>query len=268
MNTQNKKDKKDKKEEFKHNSVDRFSSRVENYIKYRPHYPADIINFLKEECGLNKESVIADIGSGPGISSENFIANGNTVYAVEPNDEMRKAAEEIFAGSNNFISINGTAEATTLKDDSIDLIISGQAFHWFDKERCKTEFKRILKKEGYTVLMWNDKTESNDFMKAYYELIKTFGTDYEKINHNNVDDIIIGKFFSPVVYKKKIFNHKHPLDYEGLEGRLLSSSYIPLEGVKYNEMIKELKDIFDKNNVSGIVDMDYETILYYGKLKL
>lgn len=253
-------------DKFKYNSVGRFSNRVENYIKYRPHYPNEIIKFLSEECGLTALSIVADIGSGPGISCENFIENGNTVYAVEPNDEMRKAAENIFSGSENFISITGTAEATTLETSIVDFIIAGQAFHWFEKENCKIEFKRILKEEGYVVLMWNDKISSNDFMESYYNLIKKYGADYEKINHANVDDEIIGRFFSPNKFEKKYFAHKHPLDYEGLEGRLLSSSYIPLEGEKFNEMIEELKNIFEKYNNDGKVDMDYETILYYGTL--
>jgi ubiquinone/menaquinone biosynthesis C-methylase UbiE len=247
-------------------SVGRFSDRVENYVKYRPHYPKEIINFLNDECGFNKNKIVADIGSGPGISCENFIASGNTVYAVEPNDDMRLAAEEIFSGSKNFISISGSAEATTLNSNSIDLILAGQAFHWFDKENCKTEFRRILKNDGYTILMWNEKTSSNDFMKAYYDLIKKYGTDYEKINHANVNDEIIGIFYSPSVFKKKYFRHKHKLEYKGLEGRLLSSSYIPLKGENFNEMIAELKDIFERYNLKGIVDMEYETILYYGKL--
>jgi SAM-dependent methyltransferase len=247
-------------------SIGRFSDRVENYVKYRPHYPKEIISFLNTECGFDKSKLVADIGSGPGISCENFIENGNTVYAVEPNDDMRLAAEEIFSGSKNFISISGTAEVTTLETGSIDLVIAGQAFHWFDKDKCKPELKRILKKEGYIVLMWNDKTASNDFMKAYYDLIKRYGTDYEKINHANVNDEIIEIFYSPAVFKKKYFLHTHKLDYKGLEGRLLSSSYIPLKGENFNEMIGELKDIFEKYNVNGIVDMEYETILYYGKL--
>jgi ubiquinone/menaquinone biosynthesis C-methylase UbiE len=250
----------------KFDSVGRFTNRVENYIKYRPHYPVEIVSFLDKECGLNKDMIVADIGSGPGISSENFISNGNTVYAVEPNNDMRKAAEEIFAGSKNFISINGTAEDTTLESSSIDFIIAGQAFHWFDKNKCKPEFKRILKPGGYVVLMWNEKTSSNDFMRSYYDLIENYGTDYKEINHTNVDDSIIGKFFSPASFKKKYFKHAHPLDYQGLEGRLLSSSYIPLEGELFETMMNELKNIFEKNNVNGIVEMDYVTNLYYGKL--
>lgn len=251
-------------EKEKFDSVARFTSRVENYIKYRPHYPVEIISFLNAECGFDQSRIIADIGSGPGISCEHFIANGNKVYAVEPNPEMRKAAEQIYSDSKNFISVNGTAEATTLESDSIDLIIAGQAFHWFDREKCKTEFRRILKIDGYVVLMWNEKISSNDFMKAYYDLLEKFGTDYEKINHSIVtNDKTIGEFFS---FKKKIFEHTHPLDYKGLEGRLLSSSYIPLEGESFDMMIAELIEMFEKFNVNGKVDMEYETRLYYGKL--
>ena len=248
------------------NSVERFSNRVENYIKYRPHYPKDIITFLNEECGFDNQKTVADIGSGPGISSENFIENGNTVYAVEPNEDMRKAAEFIFRDSENFKSVNGTAESTALDNDFADLIIAGQAFHWFDKVKCKIEFKRILKDDGYIILMWNDKISSNDFMKDYYELIKKYGKDYDKINHTNVDDEVIGKFFSPLEFKKKSLRHTHPLDYAGLEGRLLSSSYIPLEGEQFKIMIKELKDMFERYSENGKVEMEYQTNLFYGKL--
>lgn len=250
------------------NSIERFSNRVENYIKYRPHYPKEIITFLKNECGFDETKIVADIGSGPGISCENFIENGNTVYAVEPNDDMRKAAESLFRYSKNFISIKGTAEATTLGSNFADLIISGQAFHWFDKEACKIEFRRIIKDDGYAVLMWNDKISSNDFMKDYYELIKKYGKDYDRINHTNVDDEVIGKFFSPFEFKKKFFLHAHQLDYAGLEGRLLSSSYIPLEGDSFEAMIKELKDMFGKYNKNEKVEMEYRTILYFGQLKI
>ncbi len=251
----------------KFDSIGRFSNRVENYIKYRPHYPVKIIDFLNTECGFDKNKIVADIGSGPGISCENFIANGNTVYAVEPNDDMRKAAEEIFSDAKNFVSVKGTAENTTLNDNSMDFVIAGQAFHWFDRDKCKIEFRRILKKDGYVILMWNEKISSNDFMKSYYDLIKRYGTDYEKINHSLVtDDKTIGEFYSPALVKKKLLRHTHPLDYKGLEGRLLSSSYIPLEGEKFNKMISELKNMFEKYNKDDMVGMHYETILYYGKL--
>ncbi len=249
-------------------STQRFSNRVGNYVKYRPGYPSEIINFLKTECNLSDKTVIADIGSGTGISARLFLNNGNKVYGVEPNNEMRNAAENFLGEFPEFISVNGTAENTELENNSIDMIISCQAFHWFDKDKCKTEFKRILKKDGYLILIWNEKTESNDFMKTYYDLLKIYGTDYEKVNHStNTDDKVINKFYSPYNFSKKFFDYRQSLDYKGLEGRLLSSSYIPLEGENYDNMIKDLKNMFEKYNVNGETAMEYVTLVYYGKLK-
>ena len=247
-------------------STQRFSNRVENYVKYRPHYPLEIIDFLKSECNLNENTIIADIGSGTGISTKLFLDNGNKVFGVEPNPEMRKAAENYLKNYTEFESINGTAEKTTLENDSIDMIISGQAFHWFDKEKCKTEFNRILKKDCYLILFWNEKTESNEFMKAYYDLLKIYGTDYEKVNHSlSTDDVAIGNFYSPGNFKKKVFEYQQMLDYKGLEGRLLSSSYIPLDGENYDKMIVDLKEMFEKYYENGEVAMYYDTNVYYGK---
>ena len=190
-------------------STERFTNRVENYVKYRPHYPLEIIDFLKNENILTAKTKIADIGSGTGISTKLFLENGNKVFGVEPNPEMRKAAENFLKNYPKFESINGTAENTTLENESIDMIISGQAFHWFDKEKCKPEFERILKKDGYLILFWNEKTESNEFMRSYYDLLKIYGIDYEKVNHSlATDDMEIGKFYSPCIFKKKVFEYQ------------------------------------------------------------
>ena len=148
--------------------TERFSNRVENYVKYRPNYPKKIISFLEKEIGLSSSSIIADIGSGTGISSEMFLKNGNIVYGVEPNKEMREAAERLLAEHPNFKSINGTAEDTTLAANSIDILSAGQAFHWFDVIKTEIEFKRILKNGGWVVLVWNEReTNSSLFLKAY-----------------------------------------------------------------------------------------------------
>ena len=135
----------------------RFSSRVENYIKYRPNYPSKIIDFFIDNKLLSKKSVVADIGSGTGILSELFLKNGNKVYGVEPNNEMRKAAEIFLQKYPNFISIDGSAEETRLQEESVDLITAGQAFHWFNTKEAKKEFKRILKSDGSVTLIWNNR---------------------------------------------------------------------------------------------------------------
>ncbi|HMS66404.1 MAG TPA: class I SAM-dependent methyltransferase [Ignavibacteria bacterium] len=249
-------------------STTRFSNRVENYVKYRPHYPPEIIDFLKKECNLDENTVIADIGSGTGISAKLFLKNRNKVFGVEPNLEMRSAAENYLKEFKNFHSIDGTAEHTTLESESVNMIVSGQAFHWFDLNECKSEFKRIISKNGFLILIWNERKENNDFMKAYYGLVERYGVDYEKINHAmNITDTVLGEFYSPEKFQKKIFRNPHILNYEGLEGRLLSSSYIPLDGDNFGTMISELKQMHEKYNVNGEVSMEYETNVYYGKFK-
>lgn len=237
-------------------------------MKFRPGYPAEVLTFLQENKILQKETVIADIGSGTGISSELFLKQGNVVYGVEPNKAMRQASQKLLGSYNNFCSINATAENTMLPTDDIDLIVCGQAFHWFDKEKCKTEFKRILKSDGYVVLMWNDRrTDTTPFLQAYEDFIKMFATDYLQVNHKNIDEKIFNSFFSHGNYKMESFLNYQHFDFEGLKGRILSSSYMPTEDHKdFYFMMSVLKKIFTRFAEDGKVTIEYETKVYYGKL--
>lgn len=245
----------------------RFSDRVENYIKYRPHYPQEVIFYLSNECGLNPESIIADIGSGTGISAEMFLKNGNRVYCIEPNDEMRNASGKMFSEFENFFSINAAAENTTLNKGSVDFVIAAQAFHWFDRKLCRKEFKRILRKDGYAVLIWNSRTNTSEFMKDYEGLLKQYSTDYNKVNHENISEAVIKNFYYPNKFSKVTFHNFQEFDCGGLIGRLLSSSYIPLiQNEMYHDMIGNVEKIFSKNNSGGVIKMEYETQLYTGRL--
>lgn len=250
------------------NSLNRFSSRVENYVKYRPHYPVELISFLKGKKILTSKSVIADIGSGTGISSELFLKNGNVVFGVEPNMEMRKAAEKSLAVFSNFKSVDGTAEETTLENQMVDIIVTGQAFHWFDLEKCKIEFKRILNPKGTVVLIWNDRrTQSTPFLIGYENLLQTFGTDYREVDHKNIDEKVFNNFFGEGNFKLKSFENFQHYDYNSLEGRLLSSSYVPSEGHhNYQPMINALKELFIHYQHDNTVTIEYDTIVYHGKL--
>ena len=249
-------------------STKRFSDRVENYVKYRPHYPKEIIPFLNEHIGLTDEKVIADIGSGTGISTELFLENGNKVYGIEPNKEMREAAEKYLDKYKYFISVSGTAEETLLENDSMDVVVCGQAFHWFDVQKAKSEFKRILKENGYVILLWNSrKIDTSDFLIAYEKLLLKFGTDYEKVVHKTLesgDDKTIEWFFAPQKSYVHSFKNMQVFDFEGVKGRLLSSSYAPIDN---DEMLEELKNIFNKHNKNGTVEFEYETKVYWGKMK-
>ncbi len=249
-------------------TLNRFSNRVHNDIKFRPDYPFDVISFLKQKGFLKKDSLIADIGSGTGISSELFLKEGNTVFGVEPSNEMRKAAERVLSGYTNFKSVDATAENTSLENNSVDLIVAGQAFHWFDKVKSKEEFKRILKPGGLVILMWNDRrTNTTQFLQSYEDFIKMFATDYLQVNHKNIDEKIINSFFTNDYQMESFLNYQY-FDLEGLKGRTLSSSYMPAEGHKdFDFMMSVLKKIFTRFAEEGKVTIEYDTKLYYGKLK-
>lgn len=248
----------------KNNSVDRFSNRVYNYIKYRPSYPYQIIEFLKEEINLNPSNIVADIGSGTGISAYNFLKNGNQVIGIEPNEDMRKASDEYLQEFSNFKSLNGTSDNTNLADNSVDLVIASQAFHWFDVDKSKSEFIRILKPDSYVVLIWNEMDFSKPFMAEYEKLLIKYGTDYQKVRQSNIDQPIFNSFFKS--YKVENFYNVQVFDYQSLEGRLLSSSYIPLDEVIKSLMLVDLKKIFAEYQKDGHINFEYNTKVYYGQL--
>ena len=250
------------------NSTQRFSSRVENYIKYRPHYPPAVIELLRHECGLSSGSVIADIGSGTGILTELLLNNDNPVSGIEPNKEMREAAERLLSKYPNFKSIAAKAEATTLQNQSVDIITAGQAFHWFKRDETRAEFVRILKPGGWVALMWNDRNISDrPFFKAYENLLLTYGTDYEAVGAKHVDDKVVGDFFTPASFKRAQFPNQQEFDFEGLKGRLLSSSYAPEAGhPNHAPMLESLRTIFDQYESGKKVIFEYETTVYYGQL--
>ncbi|HWD93977.1 MAG TPA: class I SAM-dependent methyltransferase [Verrucomicrobiae bacterium] len=245
----------------------RFSSRVENYVRFRPGYPKEILELLEAECGMTKNSVIADIGSGTGKLAELFLANGNRVFGVEPNPDMRAAGERLLNGFSNFTSVAANAEETSLPQACADFVTAGQAFHWFDRERCRKEFARILKPGGWIVLIWNDRqTAATAFLAAYENLLKTYATDYAKVDHKQIDDEVVRKFFSHAPVKKS-FPSFQEFDFEGLKGRLLSSSYAPEVGQRgHAEMLRDLKILFDTHQENGRVRFIYDTVVYYGTL--
>ncbi len=245
---------------------DRFSDRVEDYVRYRPGYPVEAIEFVIRETGLKPGAVIADIGSGTGISAAMFLGKGYQVYAVEPNDPMREAAERLLADHADFHSVKGSAEHTTLADGSVDLIVAAQAFHWFDTPETRAEFSRILKPDGRVALIWNERlTASTPFLRDYEQLLLSHGTDYAKVRHENVDHEAISRFFRGG-WRQAVFPNSQSFDFGGLQGRLLSCSYAPPAGHPGHEpMLAELGRIFDLHQSGGRVRFDYDTRVYLGR---
>lgn len=250
------------------NATTRFSNRVQDYIRYRPGYPRAVIDCLRDEFGLRPDHVIADIGSGTGISVGLFLDNENHVIAVEPNADMRAAAEVAYGGNDRFKSINAQAEATTLADASVDWIVAAQAFHWFDVEKCRVEFRRILKRGGQAALLWNDRRDDSAFLKGYDALLKEFAIDYEAIDHRHAEsDGRIERLFAPGAPMRRVFPNHQDFDFDGLRGRVLSSSYMPsADHPRYGAMIEALQRLYDTHQRDDSVRFAYDTKLFLGPL--
>src|ERR1700688_3136707 len=249
------------------NATSRFSDRVDNYVRYRPGYPAEVLDALKAECKLMPGHKIADIASGTGLWSRLLLENGNPVCGVEPNAEMREAGARLLATFPNFTSVSGTAEATTLAAQSVDFVTAAQAAHWFDRRPARREFMRILKPGGWLVLLWNERlTHSTAFLRDYEQLLLTYGTDYEDVRHERTTQAV-NEFFDPASFQEREFEMRQEFDYAGVEGRLLSSSYAPgPEHPQHAPMLRELRRIFDENAIEGRAAFEYKTRLYFGRV--
>lgn len=245
----------------------RFSDRVQNYVRYRPGYPPAVLEVLRAETGLAPGWAVADVGSGTGISAKLFLDAGHPVFAVEPNAEMRAAAEAMLGGDPRFRSVDGSAEATTLPDASVDLVVAAQAFHWFDPGRAAGEWRRILRPGGWIVLLWNTRrTDGTPFLRAYEALLREHGTDYAAVSHENVTDeslrVVLGEG-----YGARVVPNQQVFDFEGLKGRLLSSSYAPNVGHPgYEPMAAALDRIFREHQRDGRVRFEYDTEIYFARV--
>ena len=249
------------------NATTRFSSRAEAYAKYRPGYPPGVVEILKSECGLTTDSVVADVGSGTGILTELLLKNGNSVFGIEPNEAMRVVAEEVLKDYQRFESVNGSAEVTTLPDDSLDIVVAAQAFHWFDREKTKHEFRRILKPNGWVALIWNERRlDSTPFLRAYEDLLLQYGTDYNEVRQENVAGEL-AEFFAPDEFKLVNLDNFQHFDLAAFQGRVASASYTPEPGhPSFEAMAAGLQRIFEEHNHDATVTFEYDTRIYYGHL--
>lgn len=246
----------------------RFSNRVDNYTKYRPGYPPGVLDLLRTDGGLNNRSVVADIGSGTGIFTKLLLDEGYTVYAVEPNDAMRLAADESLGANKKYHSVSGTAEATTLKDHTVDMVVCAQAFHWFDAHRTKAEFARILKPGGKVALIWNNRqVEVDEFAINYELLLQQQASDYKRVNHQNLTGADFSAFFKDGKYRLTKFANTQVFDMAGLAGRAFSSSYVPAEETPAGAVfLKDLQQLFNSHQTNGTVNMEYQTEVYLGEV--
>ena len=246
----------------------RFASRVAHYIRWRPGYPKEIIDLLERQCGLASDSVVADIGSGTGLLTRLLLDHGNPVFGVEPNTEMREAGAALLADCPRFTSVAASAEATTLGAASIDLIVAGQAFHWFDRVAARREFARILRPGSFVALIWNERlVDASSFLREYEQLLCDYSIDYREVDHRNIDQAMLGEFFAPAGFRQARFPYRQMFDLDGLRGRTMSASYMPEPGhPRFDPMIDALTACFVRHAQDGRVNFEYATRLFYGRL--
>lgn len=251
--------------------AERFSNRVADYVRYRPSYPPSLFETLRDDFGLAAEQTAADVGSGTGIFSKLLLDEGLTVLGVEPNDAMRRAAEETLGAHPHFQSIAAGAEATTLSASSVDWIFAAQAFHWFDLKRCRTEFERILRPGGRVVLVWNNRRHDTPFLADYEQILLQYGTDYAKVRHDSAETRDrIAALYAPYPVKLRTFDNEQHFDKSALRGRTFSSSYTPPpinpDHPGYDVLDTAVGELFDRHQNGGEVVMLYETRMYVGKI--
>jgi SAM-dependent methyltransferase len=248
--------------------TERFTSRVDSYARFRPSYPQAAIDLLAARCGLTAAAVVADIGSGTGILTQLLLHKGATVIAVEPNDAMRAAADGLLAGAPRLTSVRGTAEATTLAEGSVDLWVAGQAFHWFDVPRARTEALRVLRAGGYGALLWNERPpEASAFLADYEALLLRHAAEYATITASRADEASMREFFGGRM-EQASFANQQILDFAGLTGRLMSSSYAPVPGhPQHAPMMASLREAFERHQRSGAIVFPYRTLVYFGQLR-
>ncbi|TWT42110.1 hypothetical protein RAS1_32380 [Phycisphaerae bacterium RAS1] len=245
----------------------RFSARVADYVAHRPGYPRECAETLAQEFSLKPASIVADIGCGPGNLAIRFLELGHHVISIEPNDEMRTAGEALLAPWSTFRAVAGRAEATTLPDVSVDAVVVGQAFHWFDQSATRSEFARILRPGGPVGLYWNNRRlDSSAFLSGYETLLRRLCPEYVKISGEYANEQKIAVFFGPSGYRRWRFDNVQHFDWDGLLGRTRSASYVPREGPAVAALTTELRRLFDSTSREGRVAFEYDTLLFAGRL--
>ena len=249
-------------------NTENFTGKADIYSKYRPSYPSELIDYLLGSNSINENSVIVEIGSGTGILTRQFLEKGLSVLAIEPNQDMRLHAEQSLKQFDQFISLNATAEHTTLEDKCADLIIAAQAFHWFDKEKFKKECKRILKEDAKVSLIWNSRDSSSSLVSENEQICRKYCPKFYGFSGGiGEDQEVFTDFYRNGKFKFVTFQNDLILNYEEFLGRNLSASYSPLKTDKeYTDFVSAITELFEKYSNQGRIVLPTITRSYLGNV--
>lgn len=250
------------------NSKDKFTNKVEDYVKYRPSYPQELIEFLVEEVGLSKNSIVADVGAGTGILTKLLASKVGKIFAVEPNLNMRVACIQYCSDIGNFAAVDGSAEETKLPDKSVDFVTAAQAFHWFDRQKTRAEFQRILKTNGKVILIWNSRVPESELVKENAELCRMLCPEFVGFSGgSDVSPEVYSDFFRNGYCEYRVFDNDRSLSLESFIGRSMSASYAPSEkDDTYKPFVDGLIKLFQKYSVDGRLLLPNKTRCYVGEV--
>ena len=243
-----------------------FENKASKYSEGRPSYAPEVINKILNDI-LSTNGIVADIGSGTGVLTSEFIKKGYEIYAVEPNSDMRRKAEQKLSIYSNFHSVDASAENTGLNDKSVSLIIVASAFHWFDAIKFKQECMRVLRDNGVVCIIFNVRVY-DEFTKKQCKICKKYCDGFESLTHgydktiNLIDDFYVGNY--------AVYEYDFPLEYtkQKFISRCLSSSYAPLPDSKnYEAYICEIKALLDETFKEEILNIANKTMMFVGKVK-
>ena len=248
------------------NNPDKFTNKVNDYVKFRPSYPKEFIDYLHITLGMSGESVVADVGAGTGILTKLISPISGTVFAVEPNKNMRTACIEYCEGLGNITCVDGSAENTKLKDNCLDFITVAQAFHWFDADKTKMEFKRILKPTGKVILVWNSRVPENEMHMENDEICRRLCPEFKGFSGSSkAEDERYISFFENSECERTIFKNDRVLTLDQFIGGSLSASYSPnVDDLQYDDFVGSLKNLFHKYSVNGKLLVPNNTRSYAG----
>ncbi|WP_019419813.1 class I SAM-dependent methyltransferase [Paenibacillus sp. OSY-SE] len=249
-------------------TTNKFTGKADTYSKYRPNYPTEYMNYLISSNQLTSNHIIADIGSGTGVFTQQLLDRNFKVFAVEPNRDMRTIAEKALNSYSSFISIQGTAENTGIQSSSIDLATVAQAFHWFDKDKFKLECQRILKPNSNVALVWNSRDSSSLLVNENAEVCKQLCSGFKGFS-GGIDETpdIYKDFFKDGKYEYEVFRHDLEFNLEGFVGRNLSASYAPKPtDANYNPFIEAVTELFIKYSSDNMIVIPNITRSYIGNV--
>lgn len=248
-------------------ATEKFSGRAQAYAAGRPGYAPAFIEYLYDRFADLAGATVADIGCGTGKFAALLLSRGTTVYGVEPNADMRAVCAEELRGFANFHLVTGDAENTTLAPASVDYVTVAQAFHWFDADRFAAECRRILRKDGKAVLLWNSRDPESTFKKALSRVLAAHCPDYHGFNNGLVrDDVRINRFFGGD-YARVAFDHPLHMSREKFTARCLSASYSLKAGdAGFAAYMDALNRLFDAFAADGVLTIPNHTVAYIGRV--